>query len=189
MGSFYSEFELTALGLKQYGKNVKISRKASIYNPEKMIIGDNVRIDDFCILSGTIFLNSFIHISAYTAMYGRYGIIMESYSGISPRCTIFSATDDFSGEYMIGPMINDKYTNVNGGQVRIQKHVQIGANSVILPNISINEGVAIGALSLVNEDLEPWWVYAGIPVKKIKERKKDLLKLEEQFISELNNTY
>jgi galactoside O-acetyltransferase len=63
--SFYSEIELSKLGLKDYGKNVLISKKCSIYSPEKISIGNNVRIDDFCILSGNIILGSNIHISTF----------------------------------------------------------------------------------------------------------------------------
>ncbi len=51
MDSFYSRDELKKIGLKKYGENVFLSKKASIYNPEKIEIGNNVRIDDFCILS------------------------------------------------------------------------------------------------------------------------------------------
>ena len=62
--SFYNEEELKEIGLKVYGKNVLISRNATIYGADKISIGDNVRIDDFCILSGNISLGSYIHIAA-----------------------------------------------------------------------------------------------------------------------------
>ena len=52
--SFYKKEDLYKLGLKDLGKNVFISKKCSIYTPENISIGDNVRIDDFCILSGHI---------------------------------------------------------------------------------------------------------------------------------------
>jgi galactoside O-acetyltransferase len=175
--SFYSFQELKKLGLKSFGKGVFISRKASIYSPENIEIGDNVRVDDFCILSGRIKIGSFVHISAYTAMYGKFGIEMDDYSGLSPRCTVFSASDDFSGEFLIGPMINQKYTNVIGGSVFINKFVQVGAGCVILPNLTINEGVAIGAMSLVNKSLKEWCIYTGIPAKFIKIRSKKILEL------------
>ena len=64
---FYSESELKNLGFKKIGSNVLISKKASLYGVSQMEIGDNVRIDDFCILSGNIMLGSNIHISAYVA--------------------------------------------------------------------------------------------------------------------------
>ncbi len=177
MTSFYSEEELTAIGLKSYGKHVLISRKCSIYGAENIEIGDNVRIDDFCILSGKIKLGSNIHISAYVALYGAMGIELEDYTGISPRSTIYSAMDDFSGEYLIGPIHPDGTTNVIGGKVTLEKYVQIGCNSVIFPNITIGEGSVIGAMSLVKSDMEPWGMYVGVPAKKIKSRSQTLLHL------------
>jgi len=180
MTSFYTEEELTKLGLKKYGNNVLISQKCSIYSPEKISLGDNVRIDDFCILSGNITIGSYIHIAAYCALYGSLGIEMEDFTGLSPRCTVFSASDDFSGNYLIGPMINKSKTNITGGKVIIKKYSQIGVCSTILPAVTINEGVAVGAMSLINKNLDEWGIYAGIPVRKIKERSKGLLKLVHQ---------
>mgnify|MGYP002684191689 CR=1 FL=1 len=77
--SFYNEEEIVKLGLKKYGKNVLISRKASFYSPELIQLGSNVRIDDFCILSGNISIGSYVHISAYTALYGKFGICIEDF--------------------------------------------------------------------------------------------------------------
>lgn len=172
MSSFYTEDELKYLGLKQYGKNILISRKASLYDTSNISLGDNVRIDDFCILSGKITLGSHIHISAYVAIYGSKGVVMEDYTGVSPHATIYSAMDDFSGDYLIGPIHDDKYTNVTGGIVRICKYSQVGASSIVFPNLTIEEGVVIGAMSMVKESLECWGIYAGIPVRKIKNRHK-----------------
>lgn len=175
MNSFYTLRELSDIGFKSVGQNVLISRFARFYEPENIEIGSNVRIDDFCILSGKIKLGNFIHIAAYTALYGRFGIEMEDYTGLSPRCTVFSATDDFSGDYLVGPMVDSKFTNIIGGKVLIKKYSQIGSNCVILPRITINEGVAVGALSLVNQDLDSWKIYMGIPAIYSKERSKKLL--------------
>lgn len=176
--SFYTQKELLSLGFKIVGKNVQISRFARFYGIENIEIGDNVRIDDFCILSGNIKLGNYIHISAYTALYGKLGIEMEDYSGISPRCTLFSASDDFSGDYYIGPLINTKYTHVIGGKILIMKYCQVGSNSVIFPNVTLFEGAVVGAMSLVLHDLDPWKIFKGIPVVYYKDRSKKLLDLE-----------
>jgi len=177
MNSFYTKEELICLGLKELGDNVLISRNTSIYSPEKISIGNNVRIDDYCILSGTITFGSYIHISAFCALYGSQGIVLEDYTGLSPRCTIFSATDDFSGDYLIGPMVDKKFTNVKGGEVLIKKYTQIGASCVILPNLTIEEGVAVGSMSFVNKSLDEWGIYVGVPVIRLKDRSKKLLRL------------
>lgn len=175
--SFYSEEELKNLGFRKIGHNVKISRFARFYGIDSIEIGDHVRIDDFCILSGQIKLGNYIHISAYVALYGSAGIQLEDFSGVSPRCTIFSASDDFSGNHMIGPLVPDNLTNVIKGKVHLKKYVQIGAGSVVLPAVIIQEGSIIGAMSLVTNSTEEWMVYAGIPAKIIKERTKDIIQM------------
>ncbi len=173
--SFLTREEVFKIGFKSVGENVLISRFAQFYDAEKMEIGNHVRIDDFCILSGNIKLGNYIHISAYNALYGKFGIELEDYSGLSPRCTVFSATDDFSGNYMIGPLVDKKDTNVIGGKVIIKKYSQLGSNCVVLPNVIIHEGVTVGALSLITKDLETWKIYAGIPAKFYKSRSRELL--------------
>jgi galactoside O-acetyltransferase len=180
--SFYNKTELAKLGLKSYGRNVLISREASFYGAGNIVLGDSVRIDDFCILSGKITIGSFVHISAYAALYGSKGIKIKDFSGISPRVTIFSATDNFNGKYLIGPLVPSKYTNVTGGKVVINKFVQIGAGSVIMPKVSIGEGAAVGALSFVNRKIKAWTINAGIPVKFIKHRDKGLVNNANRFL-------
>ena len=177
MSSFYSHDELLALGFKRVGENVLLSRKASIYGASQMSIGDNVRIDDFCILSGNITLGSNIHISAYVALYGADGIELKDYTGISPRSTIYSAMDDFGGDWLIGPIHPEDTTNVKGGKVTLERFVQIGCNSVVFPNQTIPEGTVVGAMSLVSRQLPEWAVCVGVPAVKIKDRSKKLLSL------------
>ena len=175
--SFYLEEELKDLGLKHYGKNVKISRFVRIYSPGSIEIGDNVRIDDFCILSGKIKLGSNIHISPYVVLYGAFGIELEDNTGISARTTIYSAIDDFSGNFLVGPVYDDSKTNVTGGKVVIKQFVQIGAHCLVFPNLIIGEGCAIGACTMVKTSLDPWGIYCGIPAYKLKDRNKNMLNL------------
>lgn len=174
--SFYSEEEIQQIGFCSIGKGVKLSKKASIYSPQTISLGDNVRIDDFCILSGNIKIGSNVHISAYVALYGAKGIIMEDFTGISPKSVIYSAMDDFSGDFLVGPIHPEYTTNVTGGTVIIRQFAQVGSCSVVYPNIEIGEGSVVGACSLVKHNVEPWSVYYGIPAIKHKNRKKELRK-------------
>ena len=175
--SYYSEEELAQLGLKSYGKGVQLSRHACLYGAHRISIGDNVRIDDFCILCGDVTIGSHIHIAPYCVFYGEYGIRMEDYSGLSAGVKIYSAIDDFSGEYAVGSMQPlDKRKLING-QVVLEKYVQVGAGSCVFPDVTIGEGTAVGAMSLVKTSLPEWGIYAGIPVRLIKERKRNLLEL------------
>lgn len=180
--SFYSEEELKGIGLKKFGKNVLISRNISIYGAENISIGDNVRIDDFSILSGNIFIGNNIHISAGVYMFaGDAGIEIGDFSGISSKTVIYAISDDFNGSFLIGPMIKKKYRNIISKKVFIGRHVQIGASCVVLPGATLNEGISVGAMSLVKDNLEDWSINVGIPARKIKDRKKDLLKYEEKI--------
>lgn len=178
--SFYSSDELTHIGLKSFGENVLISRYARIYSPQKISIGNNVRIDDFCILSGNITLGSHIHISPYVALYGALGIEFEDYTGISAHSVVYSAMDDFGGDFLVGSVHPNSLTNVTGGKVLIRKFSQIGVNCVVFPNLTLGEGVAVGACTLINKSLEEWGIYAGIPARKLKDRNKGLLKFVEE---------
>ena len=87
--SYYSEDELKNIGFKECGENVFISRYARIYGASRMVIGNNVRVDDFCILSGSLVIGNYVHIAAYVAIFaGEAGVIMGDYSGISSRSVI-----------------------------------------------------------------------------------------------------
>lgn len=170
---------------KHVGSNVLISSKASFYSPSNITIGDNTRIDDFCVLSagtGGIIIGNNVHIAVFTSLIGKGKIKIEDFVNISSRVSIYSSNDDYSGKYMTNPTIDERFTNVAHGDVLIQKHVIIGSGSIILPNITLEEGVCIGALSLVIRNCECFKVYAGIPAKVIKLRDKNLLKLEKEFL-------
>ena len=184
--AIYTREELLKIGFKSIGENVAISTKASFYNPSHISIGNHVRIDDFCILSGNITVGNFIHIAAYSALYGGdMGIEISDFANISSRVSIFAVSDDYSGETMTSPLIPDEFKNVTHGRVRIHKHVIIGSTSVVLPNSELKEGASFGAFSLIKGDVPEWTINAGIPCKIIKPRKKDLLQLEKQFLKGL----
>ena len=175
MKSFYNETELRGMGFNSLGANVLISKMARLYDPSTISIGNNVRIDDFCILTGDIELGSHIHIGAYSALFGGGGIKMHDFSGTSSRVSVYSTADSFDGSGMSNPCIPDKYRSVKSGLVEFKKHVLVGAGSVILPYTVLGEGASVGALSLVHCDLRSWSIYAGVPARMIGKRKKEII--------------
>ncbi|RAX51438.1 hypothetical protein CCY99_09165 [Helicobacter sp. 16-1353] len=182
----FSIDELRNLGisLPNNPKNIQISKKTSLYNPHLMAFGDNIRIDDFCILSGKIIIADFIHISAFVALYGgsnKGGIEINSFSTISPKATIFATNDDFSGEFLISPMVHKIFCNVKEAKVLLNTHTQICSNATILPGVVCGKGTVLGAMSLLKNSTEEFSIYAGIPAQKIKNRSKNILKLEQEF--------
>lgn len=176
--------QITNMGFSHVGENPRLSDKASYYNCGKIIIGDNVRIDDFCVLSagnGGIEIGSYIHVAVYSSLIGAGKIILSDFSNISSRVAIYSSNDDYSGASMTNPMVPEEFTNVTHADVTVGRHVIVGSGSVVLPGVILEDGVAVGALSLVSKNCRAFGVYSGVPVRRIKERRRDFLELEEVF--------
>ena len=182
-GYFYTEEDLRSIGFRKIGKNIKIHSRSSIYGIENITIGDNVRIDDFAIIIGTglVEIGSYVHIPNFCYIGATYGVTLEDFTTLAPGVMIFTLSDDYLGNKLTNPTVPREYTGGKAGKVTLRRHVIIGAGSVILPGSTVGEGSSVGALSLVNKDLKPWGVYAGIPAKWIKDRKKDMLLLEKRL--------
>ena len=178
---FYTKEELNEMGFKSIGENVLISDKVSIYGVKNIEVGSNVRIDDFCIISageGGIKIGNYVHIACYAHLIGSGQIIVEDHAQISGKVSIYSSSDDFSGDYLVGPTVPKDFTNVKSLTVHLKKYVILGCNVVVLPGVTIGEGTAIGALSLVSKSLPEYGIYGGNPLRLIKERTKGMQKYE-----------
>lgn len=187
-GEYYTEHDLKDFGFKSLGKNVKISSDARIYGAENISIGNNVRIDDFVILSsggGYIAIGNYVFIARNSHLSGTLGIQLHDFSSMAANTVIYSASDDYSGNHLTAQAIPQKYTVQIGGVVSIGRHVIIGAGAVIIGACNLADGCSIGSMSLVNKDTEPWGVYFGIPAKRKAERSKSILQLEEKMLNEL----
>lgn len=182
--AYLSDAYLKTMGFKYLGKNVKISDKAAIYNCDQIEIDDNSRIDDFCVLSGKITIGKNVHFAPMSLVAGgEKGIIFEDFSGLAYHTQVFTQSDDYSGMTLTNPTIPTQFKKETKKEIYIGKHVIIGAGSIIFPGVNIAEGCSVGALTLVTKSTEAWGIYLGNPAKRIKERKKDLLKLEEIYLS------
>jgi acetyltransferase-like isoleucine patch superfamily enzyme len=181
--SYYTEKEIDEqIPFKRMGKNILVSKKASIYNASEIQIGDNVRIDDFCILSGKINIGSYVHVTPMCLIAGGIpGICLDDYVTLAYGVKMFSQSDDYSGKSMCNSLIDREFKKEIFNSVHLEKHVIVGTNSVVMPGVTLKEGTAIGAMSLVLNDTLPWSIYVGIPAKKIKNRNKELLILQEKF--------
>jgi galactoside O-acetyltransferase len=172
---------LEETGFKPLGENVLVSDRASIYNAENISIGNNVRIDDFVVLSageGGVAIGDYIHIGVYSSLIGRGRIELKNFANISSRVSIYSSNDDYSGLSMTNPMVPEEYKNVVHGNVIIEEHVIVASGSVILPNVTLHRGAGVGALSLVTCDVPPLTIVAGIPAKRVSYRSDNIFELE-----------
>ena len=178
--------DISALNLKttfkHIGKNVLISDKAVFYGTENISIGDNSRIDDFAILSAGdegIHIGRYVHIACHTAIIGKGKVTLHDYSGISSRVAIYSSSDNYDGIWMTNPCVPESVRKTYHKPVWIGQHVVVGTGSTILPGVTLEDGCAVGAMTLVNNSFPINSIIVGIPGKRVKERKYTIYDLEE----------
>lgn len=185
--SYLNRDEILQMGFASVGDKVQLSSKASYYNCAKIQIGSNVRIDDFCVISAGekgITIGNHVHLAIYSSLIGAGKITISNFCNVSSRVAIYSSSDDYSGHFLTNPTIAEQYTSVKHADVFLDEHVIIGCGSVVLPGVQLGKGVAIGALSLVTRSCDAFGIYAGIPVKRIKDRHRGVLDVADAFCAE-----
>ncbi|EKO3593977.1 acyltransferase [Vibrio metschnikovii] len=186
--AYLTDIQLKQFGFKSLGKNIKISDKASIYNPELIEIDDNSRIDDFCVISGKVKIGRNVHITPQCLIAGgEPGLIIEDFVTLAYGVKIFTQSDDYTGITMSNSTVPKCYKNEIKKSVQLKRHSIIGAGSIILPGVTLSEGTSVGANSLILKTTSDWSIYVGNPARKIKDRKKDLLQLEQQYLENDSN--
>ncbi len=185
--NWYSIKELHRMGIKILGNNIKISKKVSIYNPSNIILHDNIRIDDFCLLSakGKIEICNFVHIASGVMISSSNIIMIKNFCNIASGSKLYGSNDDYSGNALIGPTVIDSLRNTTNGDIICEDYSSIGANAIILPNVKLSEGSVLGTLSVLKKNTEPWTIYAGNPAKFIKNRENKCIQLGKLLDSEL----
>lgn len=173
---YYSKEELENMGFLSLGKQVMVSTLARIYNPELTILGDYVRIDDFCTIMGKVTLKNYVHIAVYCHLAGtNQGIVMEEHSECAYRCTIITHSSDYSLETLHVPCIPDNLKKGRSGPVYIGKYSLLGYSTLVMPNVTIEEGCTFGAFSYVSSNTKEWGLYDGKPAKRIRNNSKKCL--------------
>jgi galactoside O-acetyltransferase len=181
---YWNSTDLKNFGFKKVGENVLIAKNITILGISNISLGNNIRIDGYSVINanrGFLSLGDFIHIGGSSFLACGGGIEFKNYSTISQGVKIYSVSDDYSGNYMTNPLVPKEFTNVEYGLVTLGEHVIVGSGSVLLPNSTLLEGAAVGALSLVNRSIGPWGIYAGVPVKLVKARSKEILNKQKLF--------
>ena len=99
---------------------------------------------------------------------------LGDFSSLSAGVKVWCSSDDFVNDVvMIMPAgLDDVKDHVISGDVTLGRCTAVGSNAVIMPDNDIPEGVAIGALAFVPPRFafEPWAVYAGTPIRRIRSR-------------------
>lgn len=156
-----------------------ISANIRVRHPDEFVVGDHSIVDDFCYFSTRVRIGICSHIASGCTVGGGKAHLFElgDFSSVSAGVRIWCASDDFARDLvaLVPEGVIDPKTSTIRGDVRLGRYTAVGANSVVMPRNQIPEGTVIGALSLVPPEFpfEPWSVYAGIPVRRIRARDRD----------------
>lgn len=177
-------------GIIFLGKRTSLKHKNLISTGRTLFIGDNVEINALSkkgVHFGdnvSIHRNTIIECTGGIRSIGE-GIIIGNSVGFSPNCfiqvrglvkiddnvifgpyvKIFSENHNFSS---IALPVNEQGETRKG--VHIKSGVWVGSSAIILDGVIIGENAIVAAGSIVNKDVPPFSIVAGIPAKIIKYR-------------------
>ncbi|MEO5972018.1 MAG: acyltransferase [Sphingomicrobium sp.] len=175
---YYGSEELRAFGFKSVGENVSIARNCTIIGLHNISIGNNVRIDGYTAIiatTGQVSVGNYSHIGGGCHFSAAEDLTFGDFGGTSQGVRIYTASDDYTGRALMGPMVPEHCRRVQRGPVVLGRYAVLGSGTVVLPGVTIGEGSVVGAQSLVTKSLDPWGVYFGSPVKRLKARSRALL--------------
>lgn len=171
-----------------------VSKNIRVRHPDHFLVGPDSIVDDYCYFSARVVIGSGSHVAAGCSMAGgvKYLVTLGDFSSLSAGVRIWCRSNDFVND-VVAIVPEDMELDANpvlAGDVRLDNYTGVGSNAVIMPNTVVGEGATVGALSFVppGSRLEPWWVYAGVPARKVRPRNRDrVLRQVEQLRAHLAN--
>lgn len=184
--------KLYPLLIKNVGKNVVFGTNVVIRHPQKIKIGNNVIIDDNCVLDAKgdsnngIYIGNNVFIGRNTILSCKNGDIdIKDNTNISFNCGIYSASTVTIEEnvlvaaytFFIGgghtfdkkdiPVIEQK--SISKG-ILVKNNAWIGTGVSVLDGITIGKDSVIGAGAVLTQDIPDFTIAAGVPARVIKNR-------------------
>lgn len=175
----------------EVGNNPRIFPSVVVINGENAVLGDNVFIDDFVVFNGgcKTRIGNNVHIASFTAIVGGGELHVGDFCGFGAGCRMITGSDDFSGQSLTNPTVPIEFRKVELGKITVGRHVMLGTNCIVLPNVTIGDGAIVSAGSIIDRDLDPWSLFVGTNPRRIGKRDKDrILALEAEYRSKYGVT-
>jgi galactoside O-acetyltransferase len=182
---FLSRDVLERLGFAELGENVLIHSTVVIVDCGKISLGSRIRIDPYVIISnrGGVEFGNNVHIGGHSVMAGHGAIRFDDFTNISHYVGIYTSNEDLSGRTLSHPTVPGGDKSVRTASITFGRHSAVGAGSLVFPGARFGEGAVLGAMSRVGRPLKPWTTYAGIPARRIRERRRDVLACEQECLA------
>jgi acetyltransferase-like isoleucine patch superfamily enzyme len=159
--------------LKYLGERAIIGKTVRIRRPEECVIGDSVIIDDFAYISCAVEIGKHCHIASHVSLSGGAGRFrMGDYSTLSNHCSVHCASSDYENLSLDLPSVPEEVRfGGESGETTLGRYVTVGAHSCILPGVTLPDGSAFGAYSLIRKGVyQPFGLHMGIPATFSKPR-------------------
>jgi acetyltransferase-like isoleucine patch superfamily enzyme len=193
LGFFLRKFFFRKL-FKRVGRNVVFGRSLTLRHPWKIVLGDNVVIDDYAVLDAKGNRDSRIEIGN-NVFIGRSSVVntkngdlfIGDNTNIAMNCFIQSGKTVKIGKnvlfaaycYVIGggdhEITRTDIPIIAQGQVvrgiQIEDNCWIGAGVKVQDGTVIGRDTIIGSGAVVTKNIPPFSIAVGIPAKVVKERK------------------
>jgi|GEM_PF-2084753 len=182
--AWLTQTQIDKMGFASVGTPVFLSEKACFYHCENIRLGNHVRIDDFCILSageGGIEIGNYVHLAAYCLLEGDGKIEFADFLGLSARVSIFSSFKHCRAEAIAYLKMPEETLLQKTGDVILKSQSGTGVGSVILPDVTLEFGSGCLTSSVITKPCKTLGVYFGVPARWVKQRKNNILFLEQQL--------
>ena len=159
--------------LKYCGEHVILNAMCKIMRAENMEIDDYSRVLDFAYIDAgkSLKIGKYSIITWHCLIEGGANTVIGDRVFIGPGTKLLTSTYAFNG-YFTNEFLPEETRHTLYGDIILENDAYIGANSVIMPGVTIGEGALVGSNAFVNKDLEPWGIYVGSPAKKMGERQR-----------------
>jgi len=155
------------------GKNVYISQGCEIKGVRNITLGSNVQLGFNNLLYASGIGNERIEIGNNVSLNANVMINADRGGSITigdnviigPNVVLRSSNHKFNTT-----QIPIREQGHESGRIIIKEDVWIGANVVVLPNVTIGKGTVVGAGAVVNKDVEEYSIIGGVPAKVISKR-------------------
>jgi len=155
--------------LKSRNANIRFEKNVMFHStvlPTKdmVFLGAYSYMNEDGYVRGPVFIGRFCSIGRRVSI----GAGMHSFSGLSSHPLLSS--DSVRGHYSDEELVNLGLKDQRPVGVVIGSDVWIGDGVVILPGVTIGEGSIIGANAVVNKNIEPYSIVAGMPARFLRRR-------------------
>lgn len=128
------------------GRNCHIYPKCRIWAPWNLRCGDGAAIADEAVI------------------YNPARVSLGVHAIVSQQAYLCTATHDYDDSEF--PMIS--------APISLEDFAWVCARASVLPGVTLREGAVLGLAAVATRDLDAWYVYAGNPAKRVKERRRPL---------------